>query len=314
MEMQNSFIPLYKRRSIGDKLGVTFELIKTAKKPLFKYMFYLLFPFFIVEAYCLNDLTINMPLIDSADINSGIPALSNMHQWSQMMSMFGLSYFLIIICAVSTLVIFTSLLYALIKCNSESSANEEFSSLKFRALLIQNIKKMVILILFCIALVILLVIIVSILAAASLHTLWVIIPLIFICSIPLSLFAPTYIFEDISIFKAFRKCFRIGFPTWGGTFVLALINSIIGGIVSLIIGLPYITVMAIRGLISSSNGDGEMSFLMVVVFFIFCLLSLFGSIFSRSFVLISMGYQYGHATIVTHSMRVEDNLEHIDED
>ena len=306
MELQNSFIPLYKRRSINDKMGVTFELIKMSWKPFLKYMIYLLLPCFVVQAICVGSYLNNVATFDPAD-------MADSQALSFMLSTLGWKYFVIILVAIISSLLFSSLIFALIKCYSESDVNEEFTSGKFRALLIQYIKKMVILFLFSIAVFIIYIIIIGLIAAASTYTLWITVPISLILTIPLGLFTPIYLFEDISIFKAFRKCFRIGFPTWGGTFVLVVLNGIIGAIVSFIIGLPYLTIMAIRNLISSSTSGEEMPFWLGLIFFIFCLLSLFGSAFGRSFVSISLGYQYGHATQVTHSIRVEDDLEHMEE-
>ena len=38
------------------------------------------------------------------------------------------------------------------------------------------------------------------------------------------------LFENIGIWEAFKKTYRLGFATWGGVFLIALIMGLIGGI------------------------------------------------------------------------------------
>ena len=56
MNPQDPKIALYKKRSFGDKLGATFELVKISRKPLLKYMLYFVLPRFILESICLMNI------------------------------------------------------------------------------------------------------------------------------------------------------------------------------------------------------------------------------------------------------------------
>ena len=60
------------------------------------------------------------------------------------------------------------------------------------------------------------VIFIVLLAVLTPFTLILTIPLLFAFMVPLALMAPIYLFEDISLGKAFAKTFRLGFATWGG--------------------------------------------------------------------------------------------------
>ena len=250
MNPQDPKIALYKKRSFGDKLGATFELVKISRKPMLKYMLYFVLPLCMLESICLMNImnaTAEIGVMEISDSASFLPVF---------LMRYGGTYGLIALFSILITLFFLSLVYALVKFYSETH-EEDANITKIINDLIKNYaKKIVILFLFCVAAGIIVFFIMGILLYISLMTLWGIIPFLFIFSIPLRLFVPIYLFEEIGIWNAFIKSFRIGFPTWGGTFLLALITSIISGLFAFIISLPYFLIYVVRGALSGSM-DGE---------------------------------------------------------
>ncbi len=304
MESTHPFIALYKKRSFGEKMSATFDLIKYGRKPLLKYLIYLLLPVSIVQAICMMQL-MNIENFDVNDYADSIQMLT------AMVGSYGLSYFFLMLTSVVGALLLMALVYALVKCYTQPH-EAEAACPNIGSLLSKNFKRLVILTLFSILVGVIYTILLAMLVYLSYYTLALIIPLTLVLCVPLGLFVPIYLFEEIGIWRAFIKSFRIGFPTWGGTFLLAFINSIIGGIISVVIGLPYIVIYMVRSLLINSSEGGSMPLGMSVVVFVLCLIYLLGAYFSRSLVYISMGYQYGHAVEAEDGRRVEDEPEKFD--
>ena len=291
MESQQSKIALYEKRSVGDKLSVTFDLIKFGWRPLLKYMTYLMLPLCILQAIFTNSLTDAMTKIDPTSMQ-------------EVMKACGGSYLGLIITAIVGVIFLSSIVYALVKCYTQSHSSLESVSKNMSSLIPLYMKKIIWLILFSIGVSLIFILICGGLLALSKYALFIIIPIIFAICVPLNLFAPIYLYEEIGLWAALIKAFRIGFPTWGGTFLLGLINTIIGGIFSVIVGLPYLTVYFVK-LMQAGSGDGEPSFIFGIITFLFCVLYLFGAYLGRTLVSISMAYQYGHAAVVAGSTKNE---------
>ena len=56
----------------------------------------------------------------------------------------------------------------------------------------------------------------------------------------------------------------------------------------------------------AGSGDGEPSFIFGIITFLFCVLYLFGAYLGRTLVSISMAYQYGHASVVAGTTKIEE--------
>ena len=292
MESQQTRIALYEKRSIGDKLSATFELIKFGWKPLLRYMIYLIVPLCIFQAIFTNSLADAMATVDATNMEEIIKSC-------------GVSYLGLIITAIIGVLFMASIVFALIKSYSQGVSTPEDVSILMRSLIPTYMKKTVWLILFSIVIGFLCLLICAGLFAISKFVLLLFIPIFFALCIPLNLFLPIYLYEEIGLWAALMKAFRIGFPTWGGTFLLGILTTIIGGIFSMIIGLPYITVYFVK-LMQANSGDGESSLIFGIINFLFCILYLFGAYLGRSLINISMAYQYGHAAVVAGTTIIEE--------
>lgn len=292
MESQNIKIALYKKRSFGDKLSATFQLIKIARKPMFKYMIYWLLPICIVQVIC----TIRL-----MDVNGDFDPndfANNMQMLFTFINQYGWAYLFLFLASLASSVVLISLMYTLIKYYSEDQDSSSVSWDKIKEVMKRNVRRSVALLLISVLIAFVYILVFAFLAAASPYSLIFPLVILFILWVPLNLLPAIYLFEDTSLLKAFGKTFRIGFPTWGGTFMLLLINGILGGIVSLVFGLPYFVVSSLRVLFMDGRSAEGMSFAFILTLFILGLIFTLGSCLGQCFIYISMGYQYGHAATV----------------
>jgi hypothetical protein len=131
---------------------------------------------------------------------------------------------------------------------------------------------------------------------ASVFTLFATLPFFLACFIPLTLFIPIYVFEDIPPTRAFAKCFRIGFTTWGGTFLLLLVLGIINSIPLGVVAMPWYTVFITKLFFTLSNASGATvsagyNFMLYLLTFVL----MFGMYLFSVFVTVGLAYQYAHA-------------------
>ena len=101
-------------------------------------------------------------------------------------------------------ILLTSIIYGLMQIynqREERLAGVTFADLK--PFLFKNIRRLLVMVLFCIGLTIVVGIVMGILVVASSFTLLLTIPLLIACSVPLALFTPMYLFDVICILAAF---------------------------------------------------------------------------------------------------------------
>ena len=225
MELQKPKIALYVKRPFGEKLNAAFDFIKENWKPLLKLTTYLILPLCLIQALSLNGLmggAMTMTtLVNSAVANSDLGMLAGF------MTYYAL-YMLLYLIGTAML---SSLVYTLIRTYNEREGGLQGVTLReLKPLLLRNIGRMLLLMVVSTVLVVLAMIPIGVLMYLSMYTLALTIPLLIAFSVPLALFAPIYLFEDITIMAALGKTFRLGFATWGGIFLISIIMGIIGSV------------------------------------------------------------------------------------
>lgn len=191
MESQKPKVAMYVKRSFGEKLNASFDFIKENWKLLLKFITYLLLPVSLIQALSLNGL-MGGALKISAVANTTAMAASP-SSLVGFMSYYGL-YMLVFMIGT---ILLTSLIYAMIRTYNEREERLEGITLgSLKPLLFHNIKKLLILTLFGILLVLIVGVVIGVLAALSLFTLFLTIPVIIAFTVPLALWAPIYLFED----------------------------------------------------------------------------------------------------------------------
>lgn len=309
MESQKPRIELYVKRPFGEKLNASFDFIKENWKPIIKFVTYLLLPLSLIQALSLNGFMGSyMGVVsqasqgDSDSILSALPTL-------------GLSYSVLLLCSWLGSVVLVSLIYALMMTYRKREGRLEGITLgELRPLLLHNVVAMIKLTLFFFVLMMVALCLLVGLVVLTPFTLILTIPLLVACAVPLSLWAPVYLFEEISLIGALKKTFRLGFATWGGVFLITLIMGIIASILQGVAGIPWSVAFMVKSIFSLSEG-GDIAGSSVgytFLLYLFGILQCFGIYLSAVFTILGITYQYGHASEVVDSVSVEDDIEHFD--
>ena len=314
METQKPKIAMYVQRTFGDKLNATFDFIKENWKVLLKYVTYLLLPVSLIQALSMNGLMGMM--LGTADPAVVEAMFTDSGQVVTFVSYYGL---LLLISLIGTNLL-GALVYTLMRLYNEREqrlSGIEFGELK--PLLYRNFKRLFSLTLFAIFMIVLIGLVIGVLASlvSSFSVLFVFL-LLFVCLLllaPLLLWGSIYLFEDISLMKAFSKAFRLGFATWGGVVLMAIVMGFLASILQGVTTMPwYISILVKTFFIASDAGSGiGTSVGYNFMLYLFGVLQAFGAYLAMIFYLVGLAYQYGHAAEKMDSVRIEEDINHFDQ-
>ncbi len=305
MESQKPKIAMYAKRSFGEKLNVSFDFIKENWKLLFTYSTYLILPVCLLQAMNFNGMmgvgtgTWLTEATDSASFNA---------------EMFALNYagFIFFACLGGWLM--TSLVYGLVRLYNERE--ERLNDITFKdikPLLLRNMKRLFVMGVTVGFLVLLAMVVMVLFAVLTPFTLALTLPLLFAFLITLSLMAPIYLFEDISVMEAFKKTFRLGFATWGGIFLMLIVMGIIASTLQGVLSIPYYVIYVVKVIFSMSDGgEADTSVWLNFAHYLFSVLMWYGTYLSAIFSIVGLVYQYGHASEVVDSITVESDIDNFD--
>ena len=180
------------------------DFIKENWKPMLKFCTYLILPLCLIQAISMNGIMGGaMGIAAAKEAGTNSLAAIGMQFW--------VNYGLMFLCYLVGSILLTSIIYGLMQIynqREERLAGVTFADLK--PFLFKNIRRLLVMVLFCIGLTIVVGIVMGILVVASPFTLLLTIPLLIACAVPLALFTPIYLFEEIGILAAFWKTFRSG--------------------------------------------------------------------------------------------------------
>lgn len=306
MDSQKPKIAMYVQRSFGDKLTAAFNFFNENWKILLKYSIYFILPICIVQALCMNTFMGGYTnLITSASRGQG-------DVLDYLGVSFWLSYgFLILFSAIGGLVMF-SLVYALVKiynAREERLVGLTFADLK--PVLMRCMGRLFLMGLFLTGVFILFFTIMGVLIALTPFTLLLTIPLLIAVMIPLCLFPPIYLFEEIDLWGAFTKSLRVGFATWGGIFGISFVMSFISNVLYGVAAIPWYVVFMIGMVFSVSDAQSTMTSSMgySVMMYLFGIIMLFGIYVSSIFPILGMAYQYGHSSEKMEHISIVDDID-----
>lgn len=312
MESQKPKIAMYVKRPFGDKLNASFDFIKENWKPLLKYSTYLILPVCLVQALNLNGLMGGM--MDASMLQNMGAGATPADLFSQG-SMWLLHYAGVIFLSAIGGVLLTSVVYALIKTyNTSENRLRGVTMSVIKPLLFHNIKRLVVMGILLTLLVMVAVFLVGMLAAASLYTLILTVPLLVAFGLPLALTTPVYLFEDLTFGQALKKTYRLGFATWGGILLMLIVMGIIAYVLQIVVAIPWYIGLVVKMVFAMSDTGGEATVSVGYNFmqYLLSILFLFGSYLSAIFTLVGLAYQYGHASEVVDSVTVENDIDNFD--
>lgn len=287
-------IPFYVRRTFGEKMSACFDFIKENFKPLLKYCTYLILPLALIQSLSMNSFM---------NVYFGMVFMDDYSSFSSLDgALWGIigNYFFLILCSMAGSVMLCSMVYTLMQLyNSREQRLRNITFAEIKPTLMRNIKRMVLVMLFFLALGFAMIIALVLLAVLTPFTLALTIPGILVCFIPLTLMTPIYLFEDISIMNAFTKAFKTGFATWGGIFAVAFVTGMIGSVIQGATTTPWYVATFVRFIFAASEGNAAIMDASIIEKFIIYLLGViqvYGAYISMIIGVIGIGYQYSHSS------------------
>ena len=311
METFKPKIGMFVKRSFGERLNASFDFIKENWKPLLTYFTYLLLPLCLIQGLAVNSLM---------KATTTIAALGVLQAQGMAGSVYGpgllssLSYLGMVVVSLMISLLYTSLVFALMKLYNDREERLQGITLShLKPLLLHNAKRLLFLMFSIFAVCMAWVLLMALLFALTPYTLFLTLPLLIALWVPLAMTLPVYLFEPLSLWAAYKKAFRLGFATWGGAFLVLLVMWLISAVLQGVVSLPWYVLTMVRVLlVESDGGTASSSFLLSSVQYLFSVLMLFGSYLASVFILVGLLYQYGHASEVVDGISVENDIDNFD--
>ena len=309
MESQSPKVAMYAKRTFGEKLSASFDFIKENWKPLLKYTTYFLLPVSLIQALSLNGLM------------GGIVAFTNVATDGGLVSegAWGLSFlsyygFYMLVYIIGT-VLLSSLVYGLMRIYNEREERLEgvtFEMLK--PVMMRNVGRLLLIALWAVVLAMAFFILMIILSIAFPFLLILMVPAIVVFAVPLAIWAPIYLFEDISIVGSLKKAYRLGFATWGGVFLVSFVMGIIAGILQGVTMIPWYILTLVKTFFVMNGTENAMTVSTGYNFVLYLLgvVQAFGAYVSMIITLVGLAYQYGHASEKLDNVTVESDIDNFD--
>lgn len=312
MEAQKPKIALYVQRSFGEKLTVAFDFIKENRKPLMKFTTYLMLPLCLLQGLSLNRLISGTMAV--GDMTGG--SFDSSVAWTSVMVLMTYCILYIVLYLLGT-VMLTSLIYALVRTYNEREERLEGVTLgMLKPLLFRNVRRVFLIVIVGVFLVVFVGLVVgfvtTIIPFMSLVSLFVL--LVVVVSVPLAIWAPVYLFEDIYIMDALKKAYRLGFATLGGIVLISIAMGFIAAILQGVTMIPWYigTVVKYIFAVADAGGGAVVSAGYNFVLYLLAVIQAFGVYLSMIFSLLGLAYQYGHASEKMDYVTVESDIENFD--
>lgn len=319
MQLQTPKIEIYRTRTFTDKLGDTFNFLRENWRTITKYTIYIMLPVSMVLAFFANHFW-----------NGYISLITALNTAGSMddegILSFGLSSLATLVVGIISYMILITLLFALIRLytvREQRLANITIDELKpemwfcMKRCMIMTLVGLVLVIAFLALVVLMVVLLVSINGAVALLGFILLYGVAVAVMLPLTLVPSIYLLEDnIGVFEAYMKGFRLGFATWGGIFAITFVIGFITGVIQSFTMMPWYILSMVKMVINvSDKQDGSFfnSFLYDAIQYITCILTCLGYFISCIIEVVAITIQYGHASDKIDGVGVAKNIERFDE-
>lgn len=313
MTIMKNIIPLYEERTFGEKLSATFDFIKQNFRFWLLSCVYLLLPLSLVQAIALNGY---MGGIMGGDLFFMDGTITDSAPYMAVASYFGYIFFF----SVGSLLL-SSLIYAIMRYYRENDGNFEGVTLRDLSAQIKTNfwRGFLVGLLFTgfsllVILVGVLTIMLEIPAFSAIVFVLLLAAAIAVC-VPLSLTMPVCMLEDgNTTFGAVKRAFRLGWNTWGGTFLLIFLIGIIVNIIQSVVALPWYIALMVKAVLTVDGSSAEIvqSGWYNFLYYLLAVVQTFGSYLAMSIMMTALGYQYGSAAEKMDSMSVDDDIENFE--
>ena len=298
-------IKLYRTRTFGEKMSDTFDFIRENWRPILKYITYLLLPIALVQTFAMNHFMTGYMSFTASTVQGGS---DDMLSWLASMGVTMLFYFI-------AMMLVDALIYTMMQLYEQRQ--DRLQGITFAELspgIRQKCVRQFVLILLGIALMIVIVLIVA--PFAILGPLAVIPPalLVFLALPLLFLVQPIYLFEKISVVKAYIKSVRLGWKTWAGVVAVVTVLYIIVTIVESVASMPWYIMVTLKTILSTQNSEPSFvsSFGYTAIQYLLGVFSNFCGSLLMTLLTIGLAYQYGHACDKVDGVTVDRDIENFE--
>ena len=319
MQLQTPKIEIYRTRTFTDKLGDTFNFLRENWRTITKYTIYIMLPVSMVLAFFANHFW-----------NGYISLITALNTAGSMddegILSFGLSSLATLVVGIISYMILITLLFALIRLytvREQRLANITMDELKpemwfcMKRCMMMTLVGLVLVIAFLALVVLMVVLLVSINGAVALLGFILLYGVAVAVMLPLTLVPSIYLLEDnIGVFEAYMKGFRLGFATWGGIFAITFVIGFITGVIQSFTMMPWYILSMVKMVINvSDKQDGSFfnSFLYDAIQYITCILTCLGYFISCIIEVVAITIQYGHASDKIDGVGVARKIDNFDE-
>ena len=319
MQLQTPKIEIYRTRTFTDKLGDTFNFLRENWRTITKYTIYIMLPVSMVLAFFANHFW-----------NGYISLITALNTAGSMddegILSFGLSSLATLVVGIISYMILITLLFALIRLytvREQRLANITIDELKpemwfcMKRCMMMTLVGLVLVIAFLALVVLMVFLLVSINGAVALLGFILLYGVAVAVMLPLTLVPSIYLLEDnIGVFEAYMKGFRLGFATWGGIFAITFVIGFITGVIQSFTMMPWYILSMVKMVINvSDKQDGSFfnSFLYDAIQYITCILTCLGYFISCIIEVVAITIQYGHASEKIDGAGVSKRIDKFDE-
>ena len=310
-------IVFYKERDFGEKFNVTFEFVKQNWKILLRYALYGILPLAFVGALSMNEL-----LQGLFDAGSGSSVNINDELTYKVL----LSYCVLLPTSLIAYIWIGMVVFSMMQfynAHDEGLQDVTFQDLKtyfkrnawrlFKCGLVGTLIGIVFLTVFFA--------VIALGAAINSGTMialfcFLLVVAFFVCFVALILVTPTYIFEDITVWQAYVRGFRLGWSTWGGIFGLGFVLSLLSNVVSFVFVMPWEACLFIKMIFVPAYA-GEATFAgsaaFVILQYVFGVIMWIGTYLIYALFFISTSYLYSHAAEKLDDMSVGQGIDDFEE-
>ena len=315
MEPTTPKIELYVTRTFSEKLSDTISFLRENWRVLLKYFTYTMLPASLVLGFLLNHFWGGYLSLIYMEDDFDFSIFANFVLTTGATAIVGMMVY----------AVFVAMLFALIRLyyarplRLQGLTNEEFMAEFWGCL-----KRSALYLLTVAILIVLLIVLLSFLMVGAFALnpgLGLIAVLLFYAAmiavvIPFSLSEPIYMMEDIGIFSALSKAFRLGFATWGGIFALSFVVGLLASVLQSFTTAPWYFLFLIKTVFTVSN-DLDSSFVNSIGYtlmeYLACVLQCIGYMAAAVITTVALTIQYGHASDKIDGVGVAQNIDHFDE-
>ena len=316
MQIERPKIELYQVRSFGEKFSAIFEFIRENFKFLLRACTYLLLPLCLVQGFAMEMMTkVLAPYYTNTfDVGEDVDVTQGM------LLRFGASYVGYGICLLIGSTLLAGICYSMVKYYHKSPnrlRNTTLSDLK--PIIIQVIKRSLLMTVVLVALFIGVLVLVFSLAAIVSAPILAIIPILalFVCCLPASLALPVYVFEDKeTLFSSIARGFKLGFHSFWSLLGLIFVIGFLTNILSSFISIPWYILTVVKSVLLATDTTQSSFATSPVYSFLVYLSSVFmnfGMYLTMTVSTFALAFHYGSIAEEEDGFSVEDDIQHFEE-